>query len=135
MPAFKLVDHISKISWRTYTQAFYFDTIAGRSLTFKSDPDAIGPAYDADGNKELVITGGSASYDVVVSAYFDITSAKLNAEDIRNPQYASSKFKLQTVWIFIYFTFVSYQCSSLLVVSSVAHRWRRGAGLYHVQSK
>ena len=98
MPVFKLIDHVLKISWRTYTQAFYFDaTIPGRSLTLKSDPDAIGPAYDTDGKKELVIIGGSASYDVVVSAYFDITSAKLNAEEIRNPQYASSKFKLQTV--------------------------------------
>ena len=98
MPVFKLIDHVLKISWRTYTQAFYFDTtIPGRSLTFKSDPDAIGPAYDTDGKKELIITGGPASYGIVVSAYFDVTSAKLNAQEIRNPQYASSILKLQTV--------------------------------------
>ena len=96
--AFEIINHVIQISWRTYTQAFFFDTtIPGRSLTFKSDLDTIGPAYDSDGKKEVVITGGSASYDVVISAYFDITSAKLKAEEIRNPQYASNKFKLQTV--------------------------------------
>ena len=86
------------MSWRPYTQAFYFDTtIPGRSLTFESDLDTIGPAYDTDGNNEVIFPGGSASYDIVVSAYFDVTSAKLSAQEIRNPQYASSAFKLQTV--------------------------------------
>ena len=86
------------MSWKTYTQVFRLETtIKGTLLTLKSGLDSIGPAYDTDGKKDVVITGGSASYDVFVSTYFDINSAKLNAEEIMTPQYASRKFKLQTV--------------------------------------
>lgn len=97
--AFLIVNHRLQISRKTYTQAFHFQTtIKGCSLTFKSDLDTTGLAHNPTyGRTDFFMTDHSASYDVVVSSYFDIGSAKLNAKAIRNPQYASTKFDLQTV--------------------------------------
>ena len=99
MLALNIINYLLKISRRAYSQAFQFQsTILGSSLTFKSGLGTTGPAYDpTDGKTDLFISGHSASYDVVVSAYFDINSAKLNARAIRNPQYASTALELQTV--------------------------------------
>jgi hypothetical protein len=124
----------------------YFDTtIPGRSLTLQSGLDTIGPAYDPNGKKEAATTGNPAPHDAAVPTHPDITSAKLNAQEIRILQYPSSTFKLQTMNFYLFHIhllplFVTFYSqlnrpSLAMRCRTTSHiQWVHSLGLWHICS-